>query len=172
MIRRRVHDIKAEDIGYSEWKYPDGRVARVFVTTDHPKQLWYTRLEITGDKGAYLLTAGDPRGRTHGGRREAIGAKSRLSRMNANGRREAIISRIRSAPESRLSARPRKGATRDTCLTRCMRARRTERDSLSYDRDNYRNTAFFAERRRRDTYDRVLQGLQYEMRMVPHPRDL
>ena len=64
MIRRRVHDIEAEDIGYSEWKYPDGKVARVFVTTDHPKQLWYTRLEIIGDKGAYLLTAGGPEG-TH-----------------------------------------------------------------------------------------------------------
>ena len=64
IIRRRVHDIEAEDIGYSEWKYPDGKVARVFVTTDHPKQLWYTRLEIIGDWGAYLLTAGGPEG-TH-----------------------------------------------------------------------------------------------------------
>ncbi len=63
-VATKVHDIEAEDIGFSEWRYKDGKTARIFVTTDYPINTWYTRIEIIGDKGAYLLVAGGPEG-TH-----------------------------------------------------------------------------------------------------------
>ncbi len=63
-VDRRVHDIEAEDIGFAEWRYNDGRSARIFVTTDYPINTWYTRIELIGEKGAYLLVSGGPEG-TH-----------------------------------------------------------------------------------------------------------
>ncbi len=61
---RRVHDIEADDISMAEWRYSDGKSARIFVTTDYPVQAWYTRLEILGTKGVYVLVSGGPEG-TH-----------------------------------------------------------------------------------------------------------
>ncbi len=61
-LSTRIHSIEAEDIGSSEWKYADGRTARFFVTTDYPINTWYTRIEVIGDKGAYLCLSGGPEG--------------------------------------------------------------------------------------------------------------
>lgn len=62
MTAKQTFDIEAEDYGISEWKYPDGFIARFSSTTSYPVSTWYTRLEVYGDKGAYLLTAGGPEG--------------------------------------------------------------------------------------------------------------
>lgn len=61
-IYRQTFDIEAEDYGIAEWKYPDGFVVRMSSTTSYPVHTWYTHLEVYGDKGAYLLTAGGPEG--------------------------------------------------------------------------------------------------------------
>jgi len=71
-IATQTFDIEAEDFGLTEWKYGDGKIIRLSSTTSYPVQTWYTRLEVFGDKGAYLLTAGGPEGEHiywwHGGR--------------------------------------------------------------------------------------------------------
>ena len=59
---RRVHDIEADDLSMAEWRYDSGLTARIYVTTDYPQQAWYTRLEILGDKGIYVMAAGGPEG--------------------------------------------------------------------------------------------------------------
>lgn len=59
---KQTFDIEAEDFGVSEWKYKNGMIARFSSTTSYPVSTWYTRLEVYGDKGAYLLTAGGPEG--------------------------------------------------------------------------------------------------------------
>ena len=58
----QTHDIEVEDYGISEFKYINGMIARISSTTSYPASSWYTRLEVYGDKGAYLLTAGGPEG--------------------------------------------------------------------------------------------------------------
>lgn len=62
IIDRQTYDIEAEDYGISEWKYENGMVARISSTTSFPVSTWYTRLEVYGDEGAYLMTAGGPEG--------------------------------------------------------------------------------------------------------------
>lgn len=62
MTARQTFDIEAEDYGISEWKYENGMIARFSCTTSYPVATWYTRLEVYGDKGAYLMTAGGPEG--------------------------------------------------------------------------------------------------------------
>ena len=62
MTTRQTFNIEAEDYGISEWKYQNGMIARFSCTTSYPVATWYTRLEVYGDKGAYLLTAGGPEG--------------------------------------------------------------------------------------------------------------
>lgn len=42
--------------------FKNGMVARISSTTSYPASPWYTRLEVFGDKGAYLLTSGGPEG--------------------------------------------------------------------------------------------------------------
>ena len=64
ITKTRMHDIEAEDIGFAEWMYDSGLVVQMFVTTDYPINTWYTRLEVIGDKGVYVLTSGGPEG-TH-----------------------------------------------------------------------------------------------------------
>lgn len=59
---RQTHDIEAEDYGITEWEYEDGMIARCSVTTSFPFNAWYTRLEVYGDKAAYMLTSGGPEG--------------------------------------------------------------------------------------------------------------
>lgn len=59
---RQTHDIEAEDYGISEWLYDDGKIIRFSSTTSYPVATWYTRLEVYGDGGAYLLTSGGPEG--------------------------------------------------------------------------------------------------------------
>ena len=61
-VARQTHDIEAEDLGICEMKYANGLVARFSSTTSYPASSWYTRIEVYGDKGAYLLTAGGPEG--------------------------------------------------------------------------------------------------------------
>ena len=59
-----TYDIEADDISMAEWRYKDGKSARMYVTTDYPMQAWYTRLEVLGTKGVYVLISGGPEG-TH-----------------------------------------------------------------------------------------------------------
>lgn len=59
---RQTFDIEAEDFGASQWRYENGMVVRISSTTSYPASAWYTRLEVFGDSGAYLLTAGGPEG--------------------------------------------------------------------------------------------------------------
>ena len=59
---RQTFDIEAEDLGISEMYFKNGMVARISSTTSYPASPWYTRLEVFGDKGAYLLTSGGPEG--------------------------------------------------------------------------------------------------------------
>ena len=61
-VSKQTHDIEAEDYGIAEMKFEDGMVARISSTTSYPASSWYTRLEVYGSEGAYLLTAGGPEG--------------------------------------------------------------------------------------------------------------
>ena len=61
-VSTQTFDIEVEDYGITEMKYSNGMVARISSTTSYPASSWYTRLEVYGDKGAYLLTAGGPEG--------------------------------------------------------------------------------------------------------------
>ena len=42
--------------------FENGLVARFSSTTSYPASSWYSRVEVYGDKGAYLLTSGGPEG--------------------------------------------------------------------------------------------------------------
>ena len=61
-IATQTYQIEAEDYGICEWKYDNGLIVRISSTTSYPASSWYTRLEVYGDTGAYLLTAGGPEG--------------------------------------------------------------------------------------------------------------
>ncbi|MBE6701814.1 MAG: hypothetical protein E7585_00160 [Ruminococcaceae bacterium] len=61
-ITKQTHDIEAEDYGIGELAYENGMIARFSATTSYPASAWYTRLEVYGDQGAYLLTSGGPEG--------------------------------------------------------------------------------------------------------------
>ena len=61
-VATQTHDIEAEDYGIAEMKFENGMIARLSSTTSYPASSWYTRLEVYGDLGAYLLTAGGPEG--------------------------------------------------------------------------------------------------------------
>lgn len=58
----QTHDIEPEDYGIAEMKFSSGMIARISSTTSYPASSWYTRLEVYGSDGAYLLTAGGPEG--------------------------------------------------------------------------------------------------------------
>lgn len=58
----QTHDIETEDYGIAEMKFSSGMIARISSTTSYPASSWYTRLEVYGSDGAYLLTAGGPEG--------------------------------------------------------------------------------------------------------------
>jgi predicted dehydrogenase len=58
----QTHKIEAEDLGIAQMKFADGMVARFSSTTSYPASSWYTRIEVYGDAGAYLLTSGGPEG--------------------------------------------------------------------------------------------------------------
>jgi predicted dehydrogenase len=58
----QTHEIEAEDYGIAQMAYADGMIARFSSTTSYPASSWYTRLEVYGDKGGYLLTSGGPEG--------------------------------------------------------------------------------------------------------------
>lgn len=62
MIRTQTHDIEAEDYGCTEWEYEDGCIARFSATTSYTAPAWGTRIDIYGEKGAYLLFLGGPEG--------------------------------------------------------------------------------------------------------------
>ncbi len=59
---KQTHDIEAEDLGICEMVFKDGFVARFSSTTSYPASSWYSRVEVYGDKGAYLSTSGGPEG--------------------------------------------------------------------------------------------------------------
>ena len=59
---RQTFDIEAEDMGIAEMLLENNVVARLSSTTSYPASSWYTRIEVYGDKGAYLYTAGGPEG--------------------------------------------------------------------------------------------------------------
>lgn len=58
----QTHDIEVEDLGICEFLYNNGVVVRFSSTTSYPASSWYSRIEVYGDKGAYLLTSGGPEG--------------------------------------------------------------------------------------------------------------
>ncbi|MBR4872219.1 MAG: Gfo/Idh/MocA family oxidoreductase, partial [Clostridia bacterium] len=58
----QTHDIEAEDFGITEWRYKNGVIARFSVTTSFIASSWYTRIELYGDKGAYLNVSGGAEG--------------------------------------------------------------------------------------------------------------
>lgn len=55
-------DIEAEDYGSTEWRYANGAIARLSVSTSYLASAWYCRLEVFGDKGAYLNVSGGAEG--------------------------------------------------------------------------------------------------------------
>ena len=59
---RQTFDIEAEDYGSTEWRYANGAIARFSVTTSYPASSWYCRLEVYGNKGAYLNVSGGAEG--------------------------------------------------------------------------------------------------------------
>jgi predicted dehydrogenase len=59
---RQTFAIEAEDYGIGEMELRHGVIARISSTTSYPASPWYTRVEVYGDKGAYLLTSGGPEG--------------------------------------------------------------------------------------------------------------
>jgi len=59
---KQTFNIEAEDYGIAEMLFEDGMVARISSTTSFPASSWYTRVEVYGDKGAYLLVSGGPEG--------------------------------------------------------------------------------------------------------------
>ncbi len=58
----QTFDIEAEDYGSTEWRYANGAIARFAVTTSFLASSWYVRLEVYGDKGAYLNVSGGAEG--------------------------------------------------------------------------------------------------------------
>lgn len=58
----QTFDIEAEDYGVTEWKYACGTTARFAVTTSYLASSWYCRVEVYGDKGAYLNVSGGAEG--------------------------------------------------------------------------------------------------------------
>ncbi len=60
----QTFDIEAEDCGSTEWRYANGAIARFSVTTSYPASAWYCRMEVYGNRGAYLNVSGGAEG-TH-----------------------------------------------------------------------------------------------------------
>ncbi|MBQ9798295.1 MAG: Gfo/Idh/MocA family oxidoreductase [Clostridia bacterium] len=58
----QTHAIEVEDYGIAQMRFSDGMVARISSTTSYPASSWYTRFEVYGDRGAYLLCSGGPEG--------------------------------------------------------------------------------------------------------------
>ena len=58
----QTFDIEAEDYGSTLWRYANGAVAQFTVTTSYLASSWYCRLEVYGDKGAYLNVSGGAEG--------------------------------------------------------------------------------------------------------------
>lgn len=58
----QTFDIETEDYGSTEWRYANGAIARFAVTTSFLASAWYVRLEVYGDKGAYLNVSGGAEG--------------------------------------------------------------------------------------------------------------
>jgi predicted dehydrogenase/sugar phosphate isomerase/epimerase len=61
-IATQTHAIEAEDIGVAQWAYDNGCIVRISSTTSYPASSWYTRIELHGTKGAYVLCSGGPEG--------------------------------------------------------------------------------------------------------------
>ncbi len=61
-IATQTFDIEAEDIGSGEWEYENGCRVRFMATTSYVASSWYTRIELHGTRGAYLLCQGGPEG--------------------------------------------------------------------------------------------------------------
>ena len=58
----QTFDIECEDYGATDWRYANGAIARFSVTTSYLASSWYCRLEVYGDKGAYLNVSGGAEG--------------------------------------------------------------------------------------------------------------
>ncbi|MDT8389829.1 MAG: TIM barrel protein [Lentisphaeria bacterium] len=59
-IWTQTHDIEAEDVAFATWQYENGFVLSLHATTSYPQPTWYSKTEITGEKGAYSHAAGGP----------------------------------------------------------------------------------------------------------------
>lgn len=55
-------DIETEDFGVTEWRYKNGAIARLAVTTSYLASSWYCRVEVYGTNGAYLNVSGGAEG--------------------------------------------------------------------------------------------------------------
>ncbi len=61
-IATQTFDIEAEDFGSTEWEYENGCRVRFMSNTSYVASSWYTRIELHGTRGAYLLCQGGPEG--------------------------------------------------------------------------------------------------------------
>jgi len=62
-IRTQIHSIEAEDLGWAEWEYENGMIARFQSTTNFPVPAWATRFEIIGTEGTSIHASGGPEGK-------------------------------------------------------------------------------------------------------------
>lgn len=62
VIATQTHDIEVEDYGCAQWRYANGAVVRLAATTSYPALQPYVRVEVYGDRGAYLNASGGPEG--------------------------------------------------------------------------------------------------------------
>jgi len=54
------HEIEGEDLGCALWRYADGSVVSLYMTTCYPHSTWYFDLEIHGTEGAFSSGSGGP----------------------------------------------------------------------------------------------------------------
>ena len=56
----QAHEIEAEDFASATWLYDNGLVLNLNATTSYPQPTWFTRTEITGEKGAFFRACSGP----------------------------------------------------------------------------------------------------------------
>ena len=57
-IATQGHVIEAEDLGCGIWQYDNGAVVNFYATTCYPVETWYSRVEIHGTAGAFIMEYG------------------------------------------------------------------------------------------------------------------
>lgn len=59
---KQTFNIEAEDYGTTLWRYKNGSMAQFTVTTSYVASSWYCRVEVYGERGAYLNVSGGGEG--------------------------------------------------------------------------------------------------------------